>query len=95
MDALVALFAKIFDFLYTAGIYLVTPFSDMDLHVYTNPFNGATVDITFPGIGAFLDFVSSYVPMLSDTTILDVFAFIFTAGLLTVLLVRIVDIIVP
>ena len=95
MASLFNVFPKLYNFLYTAGLYLITPFQDMDLLVFTNPFSGEIVEVGFPGAAEFTSFIETYLPVLGGTSLLDVFAFIFTAGLLSVLIVRIVDIILP
>ena len=95
MFSLFNVFPKLYNFLYTAGLYLITPFQDMDLLVFTNPFTGDIVQVTFPGAADFTTCIETYLPVLGGTTLLDVFAFIFTFGLFSVLLVRIVDIMLP
>lgn len=89
------IFAKCFEFLYTAGLYLITPFTEMDSLSFVNPFTGNVVDITFYGVSEFMTFIQTYIPALNGITLLDVFAFVFTAGLLSLLIIRLIDLIVP
>ena len=89
------IFAKVFEFLYTAGLYLVTPFTEMNNLTFTNPFTGNVIDITFYGVAEFMTFIQTYIPALDGVTLLDVFAFVFTAGLLSLLVIRLIDLIVP
>lgn len=88
-------FPKLYNFLYTAGLYLITPLRDMELLSFVNPFTNEFVDVAFDGASEFATFIETYVPLLANTTLLDVFAFVFTTGLLALLIVRIVDVILP